>query len=55
MADDLSAVDFKTKRYDDDKWPETMTELVAGWISYEENEERCPKGLDQEDIWASFA
>jgi hypothetical protein len=31
-----------------------MAELVTGWISYERNEHRQPKGLDQEDIWAMF-
>ena len=53
MADDLSSVDFSTKRTGDDKWPATMAELVAGWISYQANEERCHKGREQDDFWAS--
>jgi hypothetical protein len=54
MADDLSAVEFASKRDGDGRWTATMAELVAGWISYQANEERAQKGLDQEDIWALF-
>ena len=35
MTNDLNAVEFRTKRDGDGKWPTTMAELVAGWIWYQ--------------------
>jgi hypothetical protein len=52
MSEDLSHVEFSAKVFDE-RWPATMSELVAGWIEFQDLSNEDGEGAaDEKFFWA---